>query len=182
MGALKQEQPTRSLPFPLACFLSPYQSLVSRLSSLVSLVLNHVCHIGLFSFALRVFSMKWSNRRSVFSLSFFYAFFGLSPPAAAAFVFALPLSKRISGNFPPKRGASFVFCGTLVPISQSRSLLISVMNVSLIVYMLNSFFFQNLFLLTRLCLSPISEVLNSALGLFCLRLPRTSRPVGCLCN
>jgi hypothetical protein len=174
MGALKQEQPTRSLPFPLACFLSPYHS------NLVSLVLNYVCHIRLFAFALRVFSMKWSNRRSVFSLSFFHAFFGLSPPAAAAFVFALPFSKRISRNFPPKRGASFMFCGTLVPISQSRSLLISVMNVSLIVHMLKEFsrsrfsrllskpisFFQNLCILTRLCLSPISGVLNSPVGLF----------------
>jgi hypothetical protein len=33
---------------------------------LVSRVLNQVCHIRLFSFALRVFSMKWSNRRSIF--------------------------------------------------------------------------------------------------------------------
>jgi len=37
--------------------------------SLVSLALNQVCHIRLFPFALRVFSMKWSNRLSVFSFA-----------------------------------------------------------------------------------------------------------------
>ena len=48
-----------------ACLLlSLYHS-----KTVVSLALNQLCHIKLFSFALRVFSMKWSNRLSVFSFA-----------------------------------------------------------------------------------------------------------------
>ena len=50
---------------------------------LVSLAVNQVCHIRLFSFALRIFSMKWSNRLCVFSFvpfRSFRAFFRLRRP------------------------------------------------------------------------------------------------------
>jgi len=66
--------------------------------SLVSLVLNQVCQVTLFSFALRVFSMKWYIRlgflvRAVFVLP---RFLWTPPPVG----FAPPFSKRISRSFP----------------------------------------------------------------------------------
>ncbi len=98
MYILKQERPNRSSPFAPACFLSLYHSKI-----LVSLVLNQVCHIRLFfSFALRVFSMKWSHQLSVFrSLRFVLPRFPWTLPPAAAFVCVPPISKRTSRNFPP---------------------------------------------------------------------------------
>ena len=69
---------------------------------LVSLVLNQVCHIRLFSFALRVFSMKWSHQLSVFrSLRFVLPRFLWTLPPPAAFVCVPSFSKRTSRNFPP---------------------------------------------------------------------------------
>jgi len=47
--------------------------------SLVSLVLNQVCQITLFSFSLRVFSMKWYIRLN-FLVRAVFAFFGPRPP------------------------------------------------------------------------------------------------------
>jgi len=95
MVSLKQEQQ----PAPRCSRLlasSPYHS-----KTLVSLVLNQVCHTRLFSFALRVFSMKSSYRLSVFrSAPFRSPTLSLDFVTTAAFVFVPSFSKRISRNFP----------------------------------------------------------------------------------
>jgi len=104
MYVLKREQTTRS-PFAPACFLSPYHS-----KTLVSLVLNQVCHIRLFSFALRVFSMKWSTRLSVFRS------FPFRSPTLAGLRRPLPLlcvsphfpkEHRVISPSPSRRNAHF---------------------------------------------------------------------------
>ena len=104
-------------------------------SRLVSLALNQVCHTKLFSFSLRVFSMKWSNRLSVFSFAAFRSY-TLSFDSAAHRCFCvcplhLPEEYLVISPRPfQQRRTPFVFCGTSAPISQSQSPLISVMNVS----------------------------------------------------
>jgi len=67
----EQGQPNRSSPFAPACSLS----LPSK--TLVSLVLNQVCHVRLFWIALRVFSITDLVFLSFRPVSFSHAFFGL---------------------------------------------------------------------------------------------------------
>ena len=70
-GHIEKGQPNRSSPFAPACSLS----LPSK--TLVSLVLNQVCHIRLFWFAPRVFSITDLVFLSFRPVSFSHAFFGL---------------------------------------------------------------------------------------------------------
>ena len=137
----KQGQPTRSSPFAPACFLSPYHS-----ETLVPLVLNQVCHIRLFSFALRVFSMKWSNRHSVFSFAPF------RPPTLSLdfstrccfCVCVPPFSPKYRVIFPqplPEETRIFVFCGASLSSNFSISITFDIgyERLLLITYMLKQY-------------------------------------------
>jgi hypothetical protein len=132
---------------PLLAFRACLLPLSFHPKTLVSLVLNQVCHIKPFSFALRVFSMKWSNRRSAF-FPFVHPRFLRTlhpPPPAAAFVFApsnFPKDYRIVSPpqlFPEETRILRVLGHLSSQLSQSRSLWISVMNVSRIKYMLKQY-------------------------------------------
>ena len=120
-GHTEKGQPTRS-PFAPACSLS----LPSK--TLVSLVLNQVCHIRLFWFALRVFSITDLVFLSFRPVSFSHAFFGLH---RSLLLLCLPLCfPKESRVIPPSPSRRDAFCVTSAPSPQSRSFFISVMNVS----------------------------------------------------
>jgi len=126
---LKQEQPTRSLPFAVACSLSPYHS-KTHIPGPKPSVSHKALHFCSPCFLEEM--VQPTCCICVRSVSFFHAFFRLRRPLLLLCL-SLHNPKEycvISPQPFQKRRAFFVFCGTSAPISQSQSLLISVVNVS----------------------------------------------------